>query len=53
MPRLDEVLKPHKEARKYKVGNMVLVDRRNLTILEGKRGMSYRWIGPFKVIMDM
>ena len=42
-----------KEARKYRVGDMVLVDRRNLTIPDGgKRALSDRWIGPFKVVMD-
>ena len=42
-----------KEARKYRVGDMVLVDRRNLTIPDGgKRASSDRWIGPFKVVMD-
>ena len=43
----------HKGARRYKVGDWVLVDRRNLTIPEGgKRALSDRWIGPFKVIED-
>ena len=45
MSRVDEVLKPHKEARQYNVGDMVLVDQRNLAIPTGKRGLSYRWIG--------
>ena len=42
-----------KEARKYRVGDMVLVDWRNLTIPDGgKRALSDHWIGPFKVIME-
>ena len=41
------------EARKYKVGDWVLVDRRNLTIPEGIRALSDRWIGPYKVIKDV
>ena len=42
-----------KEARKYRVGDTVLVDLRNLTILNrGKRALFDRWIGLFKVIMD-
>ena len=41
--RLNEVFKPYKEARKYKVGDMVLVDQRNLTIPDGgKRALSDR-----------
>ena len=41
------------EARKYKMGDWVLVDRRNLTIPEGIRALSDRWIGPYKVIKDV
>ena len=42
-----------KEARKYSVSDTILVDRRNLKIPDGgKRVLSDRWIGPFKVIMD-
>ena len=41
-----------KEARRYKVGDQVLVDRRNLTIPEGIRPLSDRWIGPYNVIED-
>ena len=41
-----------KEARRYKVGDQVLVDRRNLTIPEGIRTLSDRRIGPYKVIVD-
>ena len=41
-----------KEARRYKVGDQVLVDRRNLTIPEGIRALSAHWIGPYKVIED-
>ena len=41
-----------KEATRYKVCDQVLVDRRNLTIPEGIRALSDRWIGPYKVIED-
>ena len=41
-----------KEARRYTLGDQVLVDWRNLTIPEGIRALSDRWIGPYKVIED-
>ena len=41
-----------KEARGYKVGDQVLVDRRNLKIPEGIRALSDQWIGPYKGIED-
>ena len=41
-----------KEARRHKVGDQVLVDRRNLMIPEGIRALSDRSIGPYKVIEE-
>ena len=47
------LLEKGKQARRYKVGDKVLVDRRNLTIPEGTtRALSGRWIGPYKITKD-
>ena len=44
---------PTDKARKYCIGDQVLVDRRNLTVLVGtSKSLSDRWIGPYKVITD-
>ena len=44
---------PQDRARKYSVGDQVLVDRRNLTFPAGtKKSLSDRWIGPYRVITD-
>ena len=37
------------KARKFQAGDQVLVDRRNLTIKEGTRKLSDKYIGPFTV----
>ena len=39
------------KARKFKVGEWVLVDRRNLTVKAGNnRFLTQKWIGPYQVI---
>lgn len=39
------------KARKFKPGDQVLVDRRNLTIKAGNnRSLTTKWIGPYKVL---
>ena len=44
---------PTDKARKYSIGDQVLVDRRNLTVPAGTRkSLSDRWIGPYNVITD-
>ena len=40
---------PQDKSRKFKAGDMVLVDRRNLTIKDGTRKLSDKFIGPFEV----
>ena len=39
------------KARKFKVGDWVLVDRRNLSVKAGNnRSLTQKWIGPYQVI---
>ena len=39
------------KARTFEIGDMVLVDRRNLTIKAGNnRSLSNKYVGPYKVI---
>src|SRR5258706_12841394 len=39
------------KSRQFKVGDQVLVDRRNLTVKAGNnRSLTQKWIGPYKVI---
>ena len=40
---------PPGKAREFEIGEQVLVDRRNLTIREGTRKLSDKYIGPFTV----
>ena len=41
------------KTRKYQIGDMVLIDRRNLTIPKGTiRSLSDRWIGPYRIVQE-
>ena len=41
------------KSRKFNIGDMVLVDHRNLTVKDGIRKLSDKFIGPFKVAAEV
>src|SRR6266487_977222 len=42
----------HRHDHKFKIGDMVYLSNRNLSLLTGTCKLSHRWIGPYKIIQQ-